>query len=44
MTRKTTISVTKEVWEELNKRKKLGDSLDDVLKKVLDVSKNQEKR
>jgi len=32
---KTTITIKKSTWNELNKRKKLGDSMDDILKRMI---------
>jgi len=37
--RTTTIQVSEDVWKELNNRKKLGDDLDDVLRRVLGMPK-----
>jgi len=30
----TTISIKEDTWSELNKRKKLGESMDDLIKKM----------
>jgi len=30
----TTISIKEDTWKELNKRKKLGESMDDLIKKM----------
>lgn len=35
----TTIQIDTEVWEELNKRKKVGESHNDVLRKLLKIKK-----
>jgi len=37
----TTIQISDELWEELNKRKKKGESFEDVLRKLIDL-KNDE--
>lgn len=34
---KTTITVTQEVWKALNSMKRVGDSMDDVLRRVLGI-------
>ena len=39
MSRNTTFWVSPEVWEEVNKRKNLGDSVDDVLREALGLPK-----
>jgi len=35
--RKTSVKVSESVWEELHRRKQLGDSMDDVLRRALGV-------
>jgi len=35
MENKTTITVSDEIWKELNKKKRRGDSMDDVLRRFL---------
>jgi hypothetical protein len=42
MEKKTTLTVTKEVWEEIKKRKDLGDTTDDVLRKALELPKKED--
>lgn len=44
MTRKADnhVRVTEETWEQLNRRKRPGDSFDDVLQRLLDETEDDE--
>lgn len=37
VSKRTTLSVSAEVWQEINKRKTIGDSVDDVLRRIFDL-------
>jgi len=41
MTKTTTITISEETWEELNRRKRLGESFDDVIRKLLKGEKDE---
>lgn len=42
MTRKVNIQVTEEVWAKLNSMKTVGDTFDDVLRKVLNIDRDSD--
>jgi len=37
----TTVKVTEEVWREINTRKELGETCDDVLRKALELPEKE---
>ena len=44
MNKKTTLYVSKEVWQEVKKRKDLGDTTDDILRVALELPENKEEK
>jgi len=40
----TLIQVTVETWEELNKRKRPGDSFDDVIRRLINEAKRKDNK